>query len=260
MSVLTITTDFGGPSGAMKGVIWGISPETHIADLSWGIKPQNLLEAAFVLDRQVYFFPENTVHVVVVDPGVGTNRRPLAAKIGPYFYVAPDNGVLTPMYQQARQKGWEIKVVHTNKPEYWLPRVSNIFHGRDIFAPVGAHLAAGVALEDLGEVIDDPVLIDLPVPQKSATGVSGIIAHIYDHFGNIITNIKREDLAGYEDVNVSLCGITIEGLVNTFGERPVGTLVALYDANDHLYVSVVNGSAAKRIHANIGDAVEVAPR
>jgi len=260
MGIVTITTDFGVPSPSMKGVIWGIAPDAHVTDASWSIKPQNLVEAALLLDRVVHYFPAGTVHVVVVDPGVGTPRRPIAARIGDQYYVAPDNGVLTPMFIRAEKEGAPVKVVHTDNPEYWQPVISNIFHGRDIFAPVGGHLAAGVPLEKLGPEIHDAVRLDLPQPVKRSDGLDGQIAAIYEHFGNIITNVHRSDMEHLGDVDVTLCGTTIEGLVRTFGERPVGSLVALYDECDYLYVAVTNGNAAERLGASVGDKVEIRSR
>lgn len=257
MRHVTITTDFGSPSGAMKGVIWSIAPEAMIADLTWEISPQNVLETALFLDRQVFFYPPGTVHVVVVDPGVGTERRPLAARVGEQYFVVPDNGVLSLILERAREEDWPVELVHTSKPRYWMPEVSDIFHGRDIFAPVGAHLAAGVPLAELGETIDDPILIDIPRPEISDQGVVGEITMIYEYFGNIITNITREDLAPFEEVEVSLCDTIIPGLVRTFGEKKPGTLVALYDECDYLYVAVVNGSAAEQLDPEVGDRVEV---
>ena len=162
MAFITLTTDFGtedGNVGVMKGVIWGIAPKAQIADISHLVSPQNIHMAAFILNRHVYYFPEGTIHIVVVDPGVGTERRPIAAQIGPQRFVGPDNGVFTPMYKRAEKEGWPVKIVHTNKPKYWGDKISDIFHGRDIFSPVGAHLAAGVPLEALGTEIDDPIQI-----------------------------------------------------------------------------------------------------
>ena len=134
----------------MKGVIWRIAPSVQIADLSHTIRPQDVRQAALILARQVYYFPENTIHVAVVDPGVGTARRPIAAQIGPQRFVGPDNGIFTPMFQQAEQLRWPVRIVHTHRTAYWLPKVSDIFHGRDVFAPVAAHWAAGVPLDALG--------------------------------------------------------------------------------------------------------------
>lgn len=260
MSTITLTTDFGGTPGVMKGVIWRIAPEAKIADLSHDISPQNVRQAALYLDREVYYFPDNTVHVVVVDPGVGTERRPIAAQLGPQRFVGPDNGVFTPMLLRAERAGWPVQIVHTNKSEYWLPDVSDIFHGRDIFSPVAAHWAAGVPLEALGTPIDDPVRIDLPRPKRTERGIEGEIALIFPHFGNIITNIHRTDLADVGPVNVTLNGTTIEGLVLTFGEREPGSLVALFGSSGYVMISVVNGNAAQRLKAQVGDRIEVTPR
>lgn len=261
MRHLTITTDFGGPSASMKGVIWSIAPETKINDLTWEIPPQDVYQAALMLDRHVFFYPPGSVHVVVVDPGVGTERRPIAARIKDQLFVVPDNGVLTKIFDRAQTEGWDVEVVHTNRPRYWMPEVSDIFHGRDIFAPVGGHLAAGVVLRELGEVISDPVRIEIPYPRKTDRGVEGQISMVYDYFGNIITNITREDLQdmNLDEVEVTLCGTTISGLVRTFGERPVGSLAALFDECGYLYVAVTNGSAADRLGPEVGDPVLVAP-
>ncbi len=260
MRHVTITTDFGGPSGAMKGVIWRIAPDAKITDLTWEITPQDIFETAIFLDRQVFFFPDNSVHIVVVDPGVGTARRPIAARIGPQFFVAPDNGVLSMILLRAERENWPVEIVHTNKPEFWMPKVSDIFHGRDVFSPVGAHLAAGVTLQALGSLIDDPVRIDIPVPKVTDTGVEGQITFVYEYYGNIITNILREDIDDLGEVDVTLCGTTIEGLLRTFGERPPGRLVALFDECDYLYVAVVNGNAAERLQPKVGDKVVVNPQ
>jgi len=260
MNFISLMTDFGtrdGNTGVMKGVIWNIAPQVQIADLSHYIEPQNVRQAALVLERQAFYFPENSIHVVVVDPGVGTKRRPIAAQIGPQRFVGPDNGVFTLAYQRAERNGWPVKIIHTNKPEYWLPEVSNIFHGRDIFSPVAAHWAAGVSLEQLGEPVDDPIRISIPRPQRTEIGLLGEVVHI-DHFGNVISNIHRDDIqVELEQVTVALCGVTLAGMVPTFGAKAPGELVALYSSNNYLIVSEVNGSGAVHIGAKIGDKVEV---
>ena len=262
MSYISLMTDFGtrdGNVGGMKGVIYRIAPDVKIVDISHEIGPQNIFEAAFTLSGRAYYFPENTVHIVVVDPGVGTVRRPIAAQIGPQRFVGPDNGVFTPLLVRAESENWPVKIVHTDKPEYWLPEISNVFHGRDLFSPVGAHWAAGVPLEELGTPINDPVRIRLSLPERTAQGWVGEVVHI-DHFGNVISNIRQENLAGIGDVNVTVCGTTIEGLVRTFGERDPGTLVALFGSTGYLLFSVVNGSGAERLEPKIGDVVTVVPR
>jgi S-adenosylmethionine hydrolase len=259
MKILTLTTDFGtedGNVGVMKGVIWGICPDVQIADLSHQISPQNIRQASFVLARQVFYFPPGTVHVVVVDPGVGTSRRPLAVQIGDQFFVGPDNGVFTPLYGQAKKEGWPLEIVHTNRPEYWLDEISHIFHGRDIFSPVGAHLACGVPLEALGETVHDQVTIPWHQPEWDDNLLLGEITYI-DHFGNMFTNITKEDLAGKTVQEVGLGDYRFPGLVNAFGERPSGMLIALYSSTDELLVAEVNGSAARATDAKPGDSIWV---
>lgn len=260
VSFLTLTTDFGASPGVMKGVIWRIAPHVQIADLSHTIRPYDVRQAAFSLARQVEYFPENTIHVAVVDPGVGTTRRPIAAQIGPQRVVGPDNGIFTLLLQRAAQAGWPVRVVHTNKTVYWLPQVSDIFHGRDVFAPVAAHWAAGTPLEALGEVIHDPVCLDVPRPQPTTSGVAGEVTLIFPHFGNVLTNLQRQDLEDWEAVTIRLCGVEIHGLVRTFGERPAGELIALFGSSGHLMIAVVNGRATDRLQPSIGDRVEVLRR
>jgi S-adenosyl-L-methionine hydrolase (adenosine-forming) len=241
----------------MRGIIWRSVPSVQIADLSHTIRPQDVRQAALTLARQVYYFPENTIHVAVVDPGVGTARRPIAAQIGPQRFVGPDNGIFTPMLQQAEQLGWPVRIVHTHRTACWLPEVSDIFHGRDVCAPVAAHWAAGVPLEALGDVIDDPVQLALPRPQPTGQGLIGEVTLVFQHFGNLITNIHYDDLDDWSQVIIRLCGVDIDGLVRTFGDRQPGTLIALFGSSGHLMISVVNGRATDRLHPSIGDQVAV---
>jgi hypothetical protein len=258
MTIITLTTDFGlrdGNVGVMKGVIWGLAPEVRIADLSHTIGPQDVREAAWVLKRAVPYFQDGTIHMVVVDPGVGTARRPMAARLGTQYFVGPDNGVFTRVLARAEREGLPVDLVHLDRPRFWREHVSNVFHGRDIFAPVAAHLARGVPLAELGAPLADPVRLALPEPARTPEGLRGEIAHV-DHFGNLATNITRADLAGRDRVRVRVAGVTLSELVYAFGDRPPGTLVALYSSTDDLMVSVVNGSAAGRLSARAGDLVE----
>jgi S-adenosylmethionine hydrolase len=259
LSFITLTTDFGlkdGNVGVMKGVIWRFAPQAQIADLSHLISPQSIPEAALILARSAPHFPAGTIHVVVVDPGVGTARRPLAARLGPSFYVGPDNGALTLLLERAGRENWPAEFVHLDRPDYWLPQVSNVFHGRDIFAPVAGHLAAGAHLHELGAPILDPVRLQLPQPERTAAGFAGEVIHI-DHFGSLSINILHEHLGKTPNVTVRVKGEEIHGMVRTFGDRPEGELVALYGSSGNLIISVVNGSAAQRLQAQVGDPIEV---
>lgn len=262
MPVISLTTDFGikdGNVGAMKGVIWSISPQAQISDLSHMISPQNVREAALVLDRAAPYFPADTIHLVVVDPGVGTSRRPMAAKIGTQYFVGPDNGVITPLLEKAEQKGWETEFINLNNPQYWLPEVSFVFHGRDIFAPAAAHLSIGTPLQSLGAAFEDPVRFEVLQPEQTEDGWRGQVIHI-DHFGNLSSNIRVEHLGDAlkdkEEITVRVGGVEIKGLVNTFGERPAGELIALIGSSGNLIVSVVNDSAFARLEIKDGDLVE----
>lgn len=258
--VISITTDFGrGDFGVseMVGVMYSISGEhIRIAELTIEVPPHNILDGAVILARHTPYFPPGSIHVAVVDPGVGTHRRPIAALLGEQFFVGPDNGVFSLVYQDAVRNGHPVKIVHTSNPRYWNREVSHIFHGRDIFAPVAAHLARGVSLEELGEPVQDPVLLDLPEPQQIEGGWHGIITRI-DHFGNLESNIDGVLLQHYEEVEVIVGGVVIRGLVKTFGEARPGDLVAMIDSSGVIGVSVVNDSAARVLGVRQGDAFTV---
>lgn len=261
MPLLTLTTDFGlkdGTVGILKGVIWSICPQARIADISHLVRPQNILEAAFVLARAAPYFPPDTVHVFVVDPGVGTARRPLAARIGQAYYVGPDNGALTFLLERAEREGQACTFVHLTRPEYWLPQVSRVFHGRDIFAPCAAHLARGVPLHELGEPLSDPLRLPLPQAERTARGWRGQVIYV-DHFGNLIVNVSAEQIASIPPTRFCLRvkQNEIRNLVRTFGERPAGDLVALPGSSGYLVVAQVNGSAAEALGVEVGEAVEV---
>ena len=196
MKLISLLTDFGmkdGYVGVMKGVIWGIAPGIQIADITHDIEPQNILEGALALKRAVPYFPDGTIHLAVVDPGVGTARRAMAARIGKHFLVGPDNGLGTFLFDWAQARGESVHIVELDRPEYWLAEVGSSFHGRDMFAPAAAHLANGVPLSELGTDIGDPVRLKMPQPRRTPTGWSGEIIHI-DHFGNVESNISAECL------------------------------------------------------------------
>lgn len=265
MAFITLTTDFGtrqGSDGVLHGAIYRIAPNAVITDLSHNITPQDIREANFVVDNSAFFFPAGTVHVIVVDPGVGTARRPIAARIGEHFFVAPDNGVLTACLARAEREGWTDEFVDLDRPEYWLDTVTETFHGRDLFSPVGAHLAAGVPLADLGTPIDNPVTIPLWGAVRAKDGaVTGEVIYI-DDFGNAICSILPEEIAHLslpDGVEVELCGARIEGMVQTFGDSEYGTdtLIALWDSSGYLLVSENNGTGGKVIRPTPGDVVTV---
>ena len=259
MSIISLLTDFGlrdGYVGVMKGVIWQIAPGIQIADISHNISPQNFLEGAIAWGRTVPYFPEGSVHIGVIDPGVGTNRRPIAARLGSHYFVFPDNGLISILLESAEKQDQPIEFVHLENPKYWLSEISNVFHGRDIFSPVGAHLAKGIQLTELGSPIDDPVRLEIPRPHSSPNGVHGEVISI-DNFGNLASNIMQSDLDGLGAVSVHIAGFEIDGLVKTFGERAPGELIALYGTRADLLISIVNGNAAQYLKVNVGDSIEV---
>ncbi len=259
MKWITLMTDFGlqdGYAGVMKGVIYRIVPDAKITDISHAIHPQDVRQGCLALGRSYHYFPEGTIHVAVIDPGVGTQRRAIAAKVGKHFYVCPDNGLITIPMKQAQQTGEAIEVVKLDQPRYWLPQVSNVFHGRDIFAPVAAHLANGTPLHEMGSKIEDAVQLEMPEPKAVAHGWRAEVIDI-DRFGNLGTNLTEEQLKGQKVARVRVGEKEIEGLVKSYGEREPGSLVALIGADGELAISVVNGSAAKRLKAQVGTQVDV---
>ena len=259
MPVISITTDFGqkdGFVGTMKGVIWCICPEAQIADITHDVPPQDILTGAIALWRASLFFPSGSVHLAVVDPGVGTQRRPIAAQIGEQYVVGPDNGLFTPMIIDAEKARQTLRFVHLNNPAFWLPEVSHTFHGRDIFSPVAAHLANGVHLEQLGKTITNPVLLELPLAERTP---EGWMAHItvIDTFGNLTTDLSNTALGERRDVVIRLHGRQVDGIVESYGYCRPGKLIALVDSEGYIEVAVVNGSAARLLEAKIGDDVQV---
>ncbi|MEP7294036.1 MAG: SAM-dependent chlorinase/fluorinase, partial [Chloroflexota bacterium] len=189
IKLIALLTDFGTTDtyvGVMKGVMLGIAPDIQLVDLTHAIQPQNIRQAAFLLLNSYRFFPPETVFLVVVDPGVGSSRRALAVRAGQYTFVAPDNGVLSYVLDELS----ECQTVELTNPDYQLSGASNTFHGRDIFAPAAAHLAAGVPLDTLGAPVDPPVILPDPSLVVAGKHVIGEVLHI-DHFGSAVTSIGQ---------------------------------------------------------------------
>ncbi len=258
--VLTLLTDFGLKDhfiGVMKGAIAQIAPHARIIDISHQIRPQHIRQSAYMLLEAAPYFPPGTVHVAVVDPGVGTSRRALAAQIGDQFFVAPDNGLLTLLIKKAESEKQPVRLVALDRPQFWLDEVSRSFHGRDIFAPVGAHLVNGLPLEKLGPPITIPVQISFPHPERTSTGWQAEVVMV-DTFGNLSTNLPGEALSnGHHEVVVKINKSKINGLTRTFGDAAVGELIATVDSTGALAISVVQGSAAQTLKADIGTPVEI---
>jgi S-adenosyl-L-methionine hydrolase (adenosine-forming) len=223
----------------MKGVIAAIAPEVLVADASHDIEPGNVAAAAWVLDGYWRFYPAGTVHIVVVDPGVGSERRALACAAGGHFFVGPDNGVFTRVLRHETTAA----VVSLDSPAHRLPSVSSTFHGRDVFAPAAAHLSAGVAVAELGATVADPVLVREREPSRDPRGSRGAVMHA-DRFGNLITNVPAEWVAPSSHVRL---GSIATRVVRSYSEAEPGELLALIGSRGVLEVAVRNGSAADRI-------------
>ena len=252
--VITLTTDFGwsdGFVGMMKGVILNINPDATVIDITHDIAPQNIEQGAFLFANAYQYFPANTIHVVVIDPGVGSARRPIAVQAGETFFVAPDNGVLSSVLSSSST------VVHLNHSEYWLSRVSHTFHGRDIFAPVAAHLSLGVPLEALGDPITDWVrLSQCSASWRAGDEIIGRVMHV-DRFGNVITNIGEEMLTGMNRarVVVTIRGKSIIGIQATYANVAPGAVLALVSSSGHLEIAAREANAAQLLGARTGDEI-----
>lgn len=259
VKIITLLTDFGlrdGYPGVMKGVIYRIAPEVKIVDITHLVRAQDVREGGLILHRSYPYFPEGTVHVAVVDPGVGTARRPIAARLGYQYVVCPDNGLITRVLDQCQQAGEAVEIVHLDQPRFWLAEVSHVFHGRDIFSPVAAHLSNGIPLRELGSPITDPVRLSLPEPIVQHDRWRGEITAI-DHFGNLSTNFTQFHLQHFSHPLVQVAGRKIGSLVRTFGDRPSGSLVALIDSDGYMAIAVSQGSAAAVLNGKIGDPVDI---
>ena len=272
-AIITLTTDFGMADAyvaAMKGVILSINPEAKLIDICHTIKPQNIPQAAFVLSTAYRFFPQNTIHLVVVDPGVGTERRAIILRTPIACFVAPDNGVLSYVIQQFITGGLkglinnrqqielepELEAVAITRPQFWRSPVSPTFHGRDIFAPVTARLSLGFPPTDFGETITSVTMLPLPQPYRASDGsLVGHILHI-DSFGNLITNIKGDDLPQTrQTITIEVGNQFISGLSRTYAEGE--GLLALVGSSGYLEVSLKGGSAKALLDAEVGNEVRI---
>jgi S-adenosyl-L-methionine hydrolase (adenosine-forming) len=262
--LLTLTTDFGTQGtyvASVKGTILTLAPGTTIIDVTHQIAPQNILEGAFVLGTIVHSFPKGTVHLAVVDPGVGTDRRILAVEAHGQWFVAPDNGLLSCVL--AEKKATKIK--HVVNPAIRRERVSSTFHGRDIMAPAAAFLLNGGDPNELGPELEKAVVLSnfLPRAIDSKGEISGEVV-FRDAFGNLITNIPEEALVGWlENPNmweIEIGAKKIDRVSRTYGESQIGELIALIGSEGWLEIAVVNGDAARALSVAPGTSVWVRRR
>jgi len=244
--IITLTTDFGLKDtyvGVMKGVVLSVAPDAVVVDLTHGVPPQDILSGALALESAVDYFPRGTIHVAVVDPGVGTDRRPIAISTERAIYIGPDNGLFT----LALHKTPVRQAVRLSNSSYFRHPVSATFHGRDVFASVAAHLAAGVPFHALGERIESLVELDVPEPMEQGDELRLKILAV-DRFGNLITNLRRDRLDAWaertEGLRIELGAMEVRGIQSTFGDVAPGSPVAYFGSGGRLEIAIRNGDAA----------------
>lgn len=255
--VITLTTDFGNSdhfAGTMKGVILRIAPAARIVDISHEVQPFEVSDGAFTIAQAYRYFPKKTIHVVVVDPGVGSTRRPLLAEMAGQYFIAPDNGVLSMIF--ARE---QAKVRHIANERYFLHPVSRTFHGRDVFAPVAAHLASGIPAARFGKRIEDYLRLTLERPIRTGKRTwTGSILKV-DRFGNLITNLHVDEFPHVQtrpfQLNVGLQSVA--RLAFTFTECLPGELFVVVGSSGYLEVATNQGSAARLLGCGAGSPVEL---
>lgn len=258
--VIALLSDFGTQdhyAGVMKGVILGLCPDAALVDISHDVPAHDMAAAAFELAASYKYFPAGTIFLVVIDPGVGTSRRGLVAEAGDWKFVAPDNGVLTAVFQETPPK----KVVELTERRYARPTVSRTFEGRDRFAPAAGWLAkGGIQLAAFGRTVTDYRLLDLPRPQMDGAVLRGVVVRI-DRFGNVVTNLDRKTCEkvtnGSGTVQLTIGGHTIGRIVSTYSDVAADELGALFGSTDHLEVAARASSAAERLGVAAGAPVEL---
>ena len=256
--VIALLTDFGTVdhyAGTMKGVILGICPDVTLVDITHDIPPHDVMTGALELAAAYRYFPAGTIFVAVVDPGVGSARRGVAADTGDYRFVAPDNGVLTMVLRETPAK----KIVELTERRYARPTVSRTFEGRDRFAPAAAWIAKGTQFAALGRPAADIQKLDIPLASADADAIHGRVLRV-DRFGNLVTNIERkavERLGQSSAITIDANGQRIARLVATYAELPADGVGALFGSTDHLELAAPSSSAAERLGLGRGAAVTV---
>lgn len=255
--LITLTTDFGYQDpfvGIMKGVIAAINPQAQVIDLTHGVPSQNLMAGALILQHSVRYFAARTIHVVVIDPGVGGDRKPILIEHQGCYFVGPDNGVLS----LALERHAPERVIELSNADYHLEHISKTFHGRDIFAPVAAHLSLGVPAQDFGKPLDKFARLLMPQVVRGENRVEGEIVYA-DGFGNLFTNIRERDLTGLpkERLVVEVAGVPLAGLVTTYTDVSAGEFACLFNSWGLLEIAMNKGNILHRTGAKIGDKATV---
>ncbi len=256
--VITLMTDFGTSDhfvGVMKGVILNINPKVRIVDITHAIPPQDVHGAAFIVNSTYRYFPDGTIHVVVVDPGVGSRRRAIICQTDTAYFVCPDNGVLSYILGNDTAH----RVVALGNTDYWLSEVSNTFHGRDIFAPAAAHLSRGISLSQFGDAVNNVVRLPIQIPQVTKTAIVGSVIWV-DRFGNLITNLTFDMIKSFGMSNgfVIRAGKSeIYQLNSAYAESEVGECLAIIGSSGYLEISVNQESAAQVLGLKRDDVIEI---
>jgi len=256
-SIITLTTDFGQRDhyvSVMKAVMLRIHPDVRFIDTSHEIPPQDVMAGAWVVRNSAMLFPPGTVHLVVVDPGVGTSRKPVGIKIRDQYFIGPDNGIFSLIAED-----FEHEAFHLTNDAYWLKNRSATFHGRDVFAPAAAHLAKGVPIEELGEPLKQLVTYRWALPIADKDGVQGWVVHI-DRYGNLVTNIPAKMLkdAGEDRaVRIYVGNTILKEIVTTFGDVPDGEPAAYIGSSDNLEVAINKGNAQQMLGVEKGAQVSI---
>ncbi|MEE8640473.1 MAG: SAM-dependent chlorinase/fluorinase [bacterium] len=254
--IVTLTSDFGVSDGyvaSMRGVLLKLCPGARLVDISHDVPPHEILPTALIIEATAPYFPSNTIHLVVVDPGVGSRRRALALAAAGQYFVGPDNGVFTPFLQEDVMAG----AVAIEEKRFRLKPYSSTFHGRDLFAPAAAHIARGADYRSLGPSLEDPVKFPWPRASMEGDELAGVVLHV-DHFGNCITSIKEEDLPPWEAYYVRCCDVDFGTLKRHYAEVVSGAPLALINSMGRLELAIAQGNAAVALGIKAGDDVRVA--
>jgi S-adenosylmethionine hydrolase len=251
--LITLTSDFGYRDpfvGMMKGVIFELAPSAQIVDITHGIGAHNIKEAAIVISDAYTYFPGGTIHVVVVDPEVGSKRRPILVMADSHYFIGPDNGVFTEIFNR---HGDDADVVHVTADHYFLRREGQTFHGRDVFAPIAAAISKKVDVAMLGEKIKDYIKINLPVPSVEKDGVSGEVIHV-DRFGNSITNIRAGDMKKLQRVRIKDMELDVKSCyADGSDDKPHATI----NSSGRLEIFLFRNSVSKVLDIKLGEKVAV---
>jgi len=260
MPVVALTTDFGTADpwvGIMKGVLAGRAPAATVVDVTHGVPPQDILAGALVVARAAPYFPPGTIHVVVVDPGVGGTRRALCVETARALFVGPDNGVLSLAAPASEVR----RIVHLTDETFFLAPRATTFDGRDVFAPVAAALATGTAPAALGTAVEDMERIALPPVERRGAALGGRVIYV-DHFGNLVSNVPEDALAAFprDAVSITIRAVRLRGIAASYAAAAPREPVAVVNSWGLLEIAVREGSARDVLGAGVGDAVEIAPR